>query len=177
MLTFCNSYVLWLLRCVQLRLVTVTFCDVNVVWCYILSQYCLDPYCSVVIEWDWHTNAGKNAGSGRTGLLSLVHVDWSVLEVQILYNWKLTTFFTSKTSTVTSDHSFLNACKQRGLLYAYKPCMLHAAYMNAKVRMYVRVQYTSTCTVYSTHRRKSSRQWKAESDAIIWWTLISSFRF
>ncbi len=30
MLTFCNSYVLWLLRCVQLRLVTVTFCDVNV---------------------------------------------------------------------------------------------------------------------------------------------------
>jgi hypothetical protein len=37
--TFCNSYVLWLLRCVQLRLVTVTFCDVNVVWCYVLSQY------------------------------------------------------------------------------------------------------------------------------------------
>ncbi len=37
--TFCNSYVLWLLRCVQLRLVTVTLCDVNVVWCYILSQY------------------------------------------------------------------------------------------------------------------------------------------
>jgi hypothetical protein len=30
---------LWLLRCVQLRLVTVTFCDVNVVWCYVLSQY------------------------------------------------------------------------------------------------------------------------------------------
>jgi hypothetical protein len=39
MLTFCNSYVLWLLRCVQLRLVTVTFCDINVVWCYVLSQY------------------------------------------------------------------------------------------------------------------------------------------
>ncbi len=39
MLTFCNSYVLWLQRCVQLRLVTVTFCDVNVVWCYVLSQY------------------------------------------------------------------------------------------------------------------------------------------
>ncbi len=39
MLTFSNSYVLWLLRCVQLRLVTVTFCDVNVVWCYVLSQY------------------------------------------------------------------------------------------------------------------------------------------
>ncbi len=39
MLTFCNSYVLWLLRCVQLRLVTVTFCDVAVVWCYVLSQY------------------------------------------------------------------------------------------------------------------------------------------
>ncbi len=34
MLTFCNSYVLWLLRCVQLRLVTVTFCDINIVWCY-----------------------------------------------------------------------------------------------------------------------------------------------
>ncbi len=28
-----------MLCCVQLRLVTVTFCDVNVVWCYILSQY------------------------------------------------------------------------------------------------------------------------------------------
>ncbi len=27
MITFCNSYVLWLQRCVQLRLVTVTFCD------------------------------------------------------------------------------------------------------------------------------------------------------
>ncbi len=39
MLTFCNSYFLWLLRCVQLRLVTVTFCDINVVWWYILSQY------------------------------------------------------------------------------------------------------------------------------------------
>ncbi len=39
MLTFCNSYVLWLLRCVQLRLVTVTFCDVIAVWCYVLSQY------------------------------------------------------------------------------------------------------------------------------------------
>ncbi len=39
MLTFCNYFVLWLLRCVQLRLVTVTFCDVNVVWCYVLSQY------------------------------------------------------------------------------------------------------------------------------------------
>ncbi len=39
MLTFCNSYVLWLLRCVQLRLVTVTFCDVNVVWCYVFLQY------------------------------------------------------------------------------------------------------------------------------------------
>jgi hypothetical protein len=39
MLTFCNSYVLWLLHSVQLRLVTVTFCDINVVWCYVLSQY------------------------------------------------------------------------------------------------------------------------------------------
>ncbi len=39
MLTFWNSYVLWLLRCVQLGLVTVTICDVNVVWCYVLSQY------------------------------------------------------------------------------------------------------------------------------------------
>ncbi len=39
MLTVCNSYVLWLQRCVHLRLVTVTFCDVNVVWCYVLSQY------------------------------------------------------------------------------------------------------------------------------------------
>ncbi len=39
MLKFWNSYVLWLLRCVQLCLVTVTFCDVNVVWCYVLSQY------------------------------------------------------------------------------------------------------------------------------------------
>ncbi len=39
MLTFCNFYVLWLLRCVQLRLVTVTICDINVVWCYVLSQY------------------------------------------------------------------------------------------------------------------------------------------
>ena len=39
MLTFCNSYVLWLLRCVKLRLVTVTFCDVKVVWCYVLSRY------------------------------------------------------------------------------------------------------------------------------------------
>ncbi len=39
MLTFCNSYILWLLCCVQLRLVTVTFCDIDVVWCYVLSQY------------------------------------------------------------------------------------------------------------------------------------------
>jgi hypothetical protein len=39
MITFCNSYALWLLPCVQLRLVTVTFCDINVVWCYVLSQY------------------------------------------------------------------------------------------------------------------------------------------
>jgi hypothetical protein len=39
MITFCNSYVLWLLRCVHLRLGTVTFWDVNVVWCYVLSQY------------------------------------------------------------------------------------------------------------------------------------------
>ncbi len=39
MLTFCNSYILWLLRCVQISLVTVTFCGVNVVWCYVLSQY------------------------------------------------------------------------------------------------------------------------------------------
>ncbi len=39
MLTFCNSYVLWLLRCVKLHLVTVTFCDVNDVWWYVLSQY------------------------------------------------------------------------------------------------------------------------------------------
>jgi hypothetical protein len=39
MLTFCNSYVLWLLRCVQLRLVTVTYCDINIAWCYVLSQY------------------------------------------------------------------------------------------------------------------------------------------
>ncbi len=30
MLTFCNSYILWLLCCVQLRLVTVTFSDVYV---------------------------------------------------------------------------------------------------------------------------------------------------
>ncbi len=49
MITFCNSYILWLLRCVQLRLVTVTFCDVNVVWCYVLSQYPLRPvsYCNI----------------------------------------------------------------------------------------------------------------------------------
>jgi hypothetical protein len=46
MLTFCNSYVLWLLRCVQLRLVTVTFCDINVVWCYVLSQYRSAPIIS-----------------------------------------------------------------------------------------------------------------------------------
>ncbi len=39
MLTLCNFYVLWLLRYVQLRLVTVTFCDINFVWCYALSQY------------------------------------------------------------------------------------------------------------------------------------------
>jgi hypothetical protein len=39
MLAFCNCYVLWLLRCVKLRLVTATFCDVAVVWCYVLSQY------------------------------------------------------------------------------------------------------------------------------------------
>ncbi len=37
--TFCNSNVLWLLRCVLLRLVTVTFCDINVVWGYVMSQY------------------------------------------------------------------------------------------------------------------------------------------
>jgi hypothetical protein len=39
MLTFRNYYVLWLLRCVQLRLVKVTLSDGNVVWCYVLSQH------------------------------------------------------------------------------------------------------------------------------------------
>ncbi len=38
MLMFCNSYVLWLLRFVQLRLITVTFSDVYVTWCYICSS-------------------------------------------------------------------------------------------------------------------------------------------
>jgi hypothetical protein len=38
-LAFCNSYVLWLLRCVLLRLVTVTLSDVYVTWCYVLSQH------------------------------------------------------------------------------------------------------------------------------------------
>jgi hypothetical protein len=46
MLTFCNSYVLWQLRYVQLRLVTVTFFDVNVVWCYVLSQYRRTLWCT-----------------------------------------------------------------------------------------------------------------------------------
>ena len=53
MLTFCNSYVLWLLRCVQLRLGTVTFCDVNVVWCYVLSQYRVHSY-------TWYTRVSQN---------------------------------------------------------------------------------------------------------------------
>ncbi len=44
--TFCNSYVLWLLRCVQLRLVTVTFCDIHVVCCR--STVCLRIHC---IHW------------------------------------------------------------------------------------------------------------------------------
>ncbi len=43
MLTFCNSYILWLLCCVQLRLVAVTFSDVYVMWCYVLWQYPFFP--------------------------------------------------------------------------------------------------------------------------------------
>ncbi len=54
MITFCNSYVLWLLRCVQLRLVTVTFFDVNVVWCHVLSQYLQNSFSYYI--WAMDTN-------------------------------------------------------------------------------------------------------------------------
>ncbi len=39
MLRIYNSYVLWLLRCVELRLVSVTLSDVYVTWCYVLYQH------------------------------------------------------------------------------------------------------------------------------------------
>ena len=57
MLTFCNYYILWLLRCVQLCLVTVTFCDVNIVLCYVLSQYriqaCIFDHVGVTLTVGW----------------------------------------------------------------------------------------------------------------------------
>ncbi len=39
MFTFWNSYVLKQLRLETLTFSDVTFCDINVVWCYVLSQY------------------------------------------------------------------------------------------------------------------------------------------
>ncbi len=61
MITFCNSYVLWLLRCVQLRLVTVTFCDVNVVWCYVLSQHPQRSWVRILhLSNSWNISNQKN---------------------------------------------------------------------------------------------------------------------
>ncbi len=39
MFTFWNSYVLWLLRLETLTFSDVTLSDINVVWCYVWSQY------------------------------------------------------------------------------------------------------------------------------------------
>jgi hypothetical protein len=92
MLSFCNSYVLWLLRCVQLRLVTVTFCDVNVVWCYVLSQYrilhntcmyssCLSP--KTVRSYKWN-NMTRETGEGFPCLTVWNWSKWGLKE----YIWK-----------------------------------------------------------------------------------------
>jgi hypothetical protein len=79
MLTFCNSYVLWLLHCVQLRLVTVTFCDVNVVWCYVLSQYLVGHYL-----WD----LGPKGGQGVMRLFIDLSLNFAPHEIilRITYN-------------------------------------------------------------------------------------------
>jgi hypothetical protein len=61
MFTFCNSYVLWLLRCVKLRLVTVTFCDINVVWCYVLSQYRNIPLAGTGVSPVYRVGMGNDA--------------------------------------------------------------------------------------------------------------------
>ncbi len=76
MLTFWNSYVLWLLRCVQLRLVTVTFCDVNVVWCYVLSQYHghSDKYAAGIIDTGCKFATGEVDTGGNLPPVSLTPV-------------------------------------------------------------------------------------------------------
>ncbi len=59
MLTICNSYVLWLLRCVQLCLVTVTLSDVYITWCYVAVPLwtCL-PFSILCCPWTWLIYSG-----------------------------------------------------------------------------------------------------------------------
>ncbi len=78
MLTFCNCYVLWLLCCVQLRLVTVTLSDVNVVWCYFLSQYRLALYC---INHSILSGSDSLFGCNMSGRLVNFAIAWSCCRI------------------------------------------------------------------------------------------------